>query len=81
MNGINNQYYRDEIQPALVERLQYSNPMEAPRLTKVVVNVGVGEALDDAKALDHAVEDIMKKAINDALGQLHTDKWNVAGES
>jgi large subunit ribosomal protein L5 len=36
----------------------YSNVMEVPRLTKIVVNVGVGEALQNAKALDHTVEDI-----------------------
>ena len=60
MNGINKEFYREQVQPTLVERLDYGNPMEAPRLTKVVVNVGVGEALDNAKALDHAVEDIMR---------------------
>lgn len=60
MTGLNKQYYRDAVRPALIERLQYDNEMQAPGLTKVVVNVGVGEALDNAKALDHAVEDVMK---------------------
>jgi large subunit ribosomal protein L5 len=58
MSRINKQIYRDEILPKLMERFQYGNPMEVPRLNKVVVNVGVGEALDNAKALDHAIEDI-----------------------
>lgn len=50
--------YQEEVQPALMKEFGYRNVMEAPRLRKIVVNVGVGEALDDAKALDHAVQDI-----------------------
>jgi large subunit ribosomal protein L5 len=50
--------YREQIRPALMERFEYRNIMEAPRLQKIVVNVGVGEALENAKALDHAVRDI-----------------------
>ena len=50
--------YREEIRPALMEEFGYRNMMEVPRLQKIVVNVGVGEALDNAKALDHAVQDI-----------------------
>ena len=50
--------YREEIQPALMEEFGYKNVMQVPRLQKIVVNVGVGEALDNAKALDHAVQDI-----------------------
>lgn len=50
--------YREEIIPALMKEFGYRNVMEVPRLKKVVVNVGVGEAIQDAKALDHAVQDI-----------------------
>ncbi|NIV31171.1 MAG: 50S ribosomal protein L5 [Anaerolineae bacterium] len=50
--------YREEIRPALVEEFGYRNIMEVPRLQKIVVNVGMGEALDNAKALDHAVQDV-----------------------
>ena len=50
--------YREEVRPALVEEFGYRNVMEAPRLRKIVVNVGVGEALENAKALDHTVQDI-----------------------
>ena len=50
--------YREEIRPALMEEFGYRNIMEVPRLQKIVVNVGVGEALDNAKALDHAVQDV-----------------------
>jgi large subunit ribosomal protein L5 len=50
--------YREEIRPALMEEFGYRNIMEVPRLQKIVINVGVGEALDNAKALDHAVQDV-----------------------
>jgi len=50
--------YREEVRPALIEALGYRNIMEVPRLQKIVINVGVGEALENAKALDHAVQDI-----------------------
>jgi large subunit ribosomal protein L5 len=50
--------YREEVTPVLMEEFNYSNVMEVPTITKVVVNVGVGEALDDAKALDSAVSDM-----------------------
>jgi large subunit ribosomal protein L5 len=52
------EHYRKEILPALVREFGLSNVMQAPALKKIVVNVGVGEALDNAKALDAAVEDI-----------------------
>jgi large subunit ribosomal protein L5 len=50
--------YYEETRLALIKEFGYRNIMEAPRLQKIVVNVGVGEALDDAKALDHAVQDV-----------------------
>ncbi|MDH3942953.1 MAG: 50S ribosomal protein L5 [Anaerolineae bacterium] len=50
--------YDKEIVPALLEVLALENVMQVPRLEKVVLNIGVGEALDNAKALDHAVEDM-----------------------
>ena len=52
--------YQSEIVPALMDNLQLENIMEAPKVQKVVVNIGVGEALDNAKALDAAVEDMTK---------------------
>ncbi len=51
--------YREEIIPAMMQEFNYRNVMEVPRLGKIVVNVGVGEALTDAKALDHTVQDIV----------------------
>jgi large subunit ribosomal protein L5 len=50
--------YEAEIKPALKDSLNVSNVMEIPRIEKVVLNIGVGEALDNAKALDAAVEDL-----------------------
>ncbi|HEY3379228.1 MAG TPA: 50S ribosomal protein L5, partial [Armatimonadota bacterium] len=44
--------------PALQEQFAYSNAMQVPRMTKVVVNMGVGEALQDSKTLDHAVREM-----------------------
>ena len=50
--------YREEVVPALVKEFGYENVMQAPRLDKIVVNVGMGEAIQDAKALDSAAEDV-----------------------
>jgi len=50
--------YRVEAIPALMEQFGYDNVMQVPRLEKIVVNVGVGEALQDAKALDAAARDV-----------------------
>lgn len=50
--------YEQEILPALMKSLNLDNLMEAPRVKKVVVNVGLGEALDNAKAVDAAVADL-----------------------
>ena len=50
--------YQGEIAPALQKSLNLRNTMEVPRIKKVVVNVGVGEALDNAKALDATVGDL-----------------------
>jgi large subunit ribosomal protein L5 len=50
--------YREEVVPALMEEFHYSNVMEVPRVQKLVVNIGVGEALDNPKSLDGAVEDL-----------------------
>ena len=50
--------YTSEVAPALMKNLNLDNVMEIPRITKVVVNIGVGEALENAKALDAAVADM-----------------------
>jgi large subunit ribosomal protein L5 len=50
--------YENEIVPGLMKSLKMTNVMEVPRVTKVIVNIGVGEALDNSKALDAAVADL-----------------------
>lgn len=50
--------YRQQALPSLIQEFSLRNPMEAPRIKKVVVNIGVGEALEEAKALDAAVTDL-----------------------
>ncbi|MEE8413613.1 MAG: 50S ribosomal protein L5 [Dehalococcoidales bacterium] len=50
--------YRNEVTPALMERLGYKNIMQVPRLEKVVLNIGVGEAIQNAKALEAAESDL-----------------------
>ena len=54
------QRYHDVVVPALMKEFQYKNPMQAPKLIKVVLNVGLGEAITNAKALDHAAEELGK---------------------
>ncbi|MDX1664274.1 MAG: 50S ribosomal protein L5 [Candidatus Promineifilaceae bacterium] len=51
--------YREEVVPALMKEFDYDSVMQVPRLKKIVVNVGVGEALDNPKAIDATVNDIM----------------------
>ena len=50
--------YEREVIPALREEFKYENPMQVPRLAKIVVNIGLGEAIANAKALDAAVRDL-----------------------
>lgn len=57
MDGLK-QRYLEEVIPTLMREFGYRNVMEVPRVAKVVVNVGLGEALQNAKALDAAMRDI-----------------------
>jgi large subunit ribosomal protein L5 len=50
------QRYREEVLPALMQEFQYKNVMQVPAIKKVVVNIGAGEAIDNSKALDFAVD-------------------------
>jgi len=50
--------YREEIAPNLIKEFGYENVMQAPRIRKVVLNIGMGEALDNPKALEYAVADL-----------------------
>lgn len=52
------EYYRQEVVPALLREFGYRNIMQVPRLHKIVVNIGVGEAIQNARALEAAVHDL-----------------------
>ena len=51
-------HYNDVVRPALISEFGYKNPMQVPRLEKIVINMGVGEAAGDQKKLDAAVSDL-----------------------
>ena len=51
-------FYKEEITPKLTEEFGYTNQMALPKLEKIVINVGVGEAIQDKKALDTVVENV-----------------------
>ena len=50
--------YKAEVVPALQKQFEYANPMQVPGLTKIVINIGLGEALTNAKAIDAALGDL-----------------------
>jgi len=50
--------YEKEVIPALMKEFGYTNPIQVPRITKIVVNIGMGEAVANAKAMDNAVNDL-----------------------
>lgn len=52
-------YHKDVI-PALMKEFSYKNPMQVPKLVKVVLNMGMGEAITNAKALEHAVDELQR---------------------
>ena len=56
------QFYREKVVPDLIKKFGYSSTMEAPRITKITLNMGVSEAVSDKKVMDHAVSDLTKIA-------------------
>ncbi|HET7004098.1 MAG TPA: 50S ribosomal protein L5 [Candidatus Binatia bacterium] len=50
--------YKDDVVPAMIKEFGYKNPMQVPKLNKITINVGLGEATQNAKAIDSAVVDI-----------------------
>ena len=69
--------YREEIAPALKERFGIQNPMRIPKLNKIVVNMGVGEAAQDSRRLDGAMEDLAR--ITGQKPQLRRARKSIAG--
>ena len=52
------EYYNKSIHPAMVDKFKYKNKFEVPKIAKVVINIGVGEAVKDSKKIDSAIKDI-----------------------
>lgn len=55
-------YYHDQVMPQLIERFGYQSVMQVPKLTKMTLNMGVGEAIGDKKVLDNALGDLERIA-------------------
>ena len=53
-------FYKEEVVPKLMQQFGYTNPMEVPRLSKITLNMGVGEAATNKKILENAVADMAK---------------------
>ena len=56
------QHYRETVAPELIKKFGYTSTMQAPRITKITLNMGVSEAVSDKKVMDHAVSDLTKIA-------------------
>ncbi|HEX2728798.1 MAG TPA: 50S ribosomal protein L5 [Rubrobacteraceae bacterium] len=69
--------YREEVAPALKEKFGIENPMRIPKREKIVVNMGVGEAVVNSKAMDGAMEDLAK--ITGQKPQLRRARKSIAG--
>jgi large subunit ribosomal protein L5 len=54
------QIYREQVVPELIKKFNYQTPMQVPKLEKITLNMGVGEAVADKKILQNAVEDLQK---------------------
>jgi len=53
-------YYKKDVVPELVKAFEYKNPMEVPKLVKIVVNMGLGEAIQNVKILDSAADELTR---------------------
>lgn len=53
-----NEKYKNEVVPSLIEKFNYTSPMQAPKVDKIVINMGVGDAVSNAKNLEKAVEEL-----------------------
>ena len=51
-------FYKDEVAPALMKKFEYKSPMQIPKIDKIIVNVGTGDAKDNAKVIDNVIAEI-----------------------
>jgi len=56
------EHYKQKVVPQLMEQFSYANVMQVPKITKITLNMGVGEAVGDKKVMDHAMSDLQKIA-------------------
>ena len=56
------EFYKESVMPELQQKFSYKSVMEVPRITKITLNMGVGEAVGDKKVMEHAVSDMTKIA-------------------
>ncbi|MEK7734957.1 MAG: 50S ribosomal protein L5, partial [Pseudomonadota bacterium] len=70
------EFYRKTVMPELQAKFGYGNVMQIPRLTKIVVNMGVGEAMTDKKIMDNAAGDL--KQITGQLPQIRRARKSIA---
>ena len=54
------EFYQAEVMPKLIKQFDYKSPMQAPRLIKITLNMGVGDAIVDKKIMEHAVDDLTR---------------------
>lgn len=71
------EYYEKTVVPGLMEEFKFSNPMQVPRLSKIVLNIGVGEAIADSGKLDSAAQDLSNIAGQKAV--ITRAKKSIAG--
>jgi len=69
--------YRNQVVPALMKQFNYKNPLQVPRLEKIVINMGLGEATQNPKVIDAAVEDL--RAISGQQPVVTRAKKSIAG--
>jgi large subunit ribosomal protein L5 len=72
-------YYLKKVVPALIEEFKYKNPMQVPKIEKIVINMGLGEAISNVKIIDGAVQELaaitgQKPVINKAKKSIATFK-------
>lgn len=72
-------YYLKEVVPALIKEFKYKNPMQVPKMEKIVVNIGLGEAIQNVKIIDSAVQELaaitgQKPIVNKAKKSIATFK-------
>lgn len=72
-------YYLKEVVPALIKEFKYKNPMQVPKMEKIVVNMGLGEAIQNVKIIDSAVQELaaitgQKPIVNKAKKSIATFK-------